>query len=256
MHGWVTLRFDLPPSQLLDLREEEPMAAAETLRTHWGIGTRPIEHLIKLLESKGVRVFCLAEQHRHVDAFSCWREQVPYIFLNTYKSAERSRFDAAHELGHLVMHMHGAISGRDVERDADQFASAFLIHRGDLIGNLGRVSSVAQLVSAKRRWGVSVAALARTAFDARLISEWHYKDLCRQISTLGYRSTEPVSMEREKSVLWRMVFDQLWKDGVTKQTIASELHIPLDEIESLIGELVTQQAPKPQADRPVLKIVS
>jgi hypothetical protein len=57
-------------------------------------------------------------------------------------------------------------------------------------------------------------------------------------------------------VLWRMVFDQLWKDGVTKQTIASELHIPLDEIESLIGELVTQQAPKPQADRPVLKIVS
>ena len=96
LHGWVTLRFDLPPSQLLDLREEEPMAAAETLRTHWGIGTRPIEHLIKLLESKGVRVFCLAEQHRHVDAFSCWREQVPYIFLNTYKSAERSRFDAAH----------------------------------------------------------------------------------------------------------------------------------------------------------------
>lgn len=57
---------------------------------------------------------------------------------------------------------------------------------------------------------------------------------------LGYRSTEPVSMEREKSVLWRMACYQLWKDGVTKQTIASELHIPLDEIESLIGQLVTQ----------------
>lgn len=256
LHGWVTQRFELPPAQVLDLRDEEPLAAAETLRSHWGIGTRPIENLIKLLESKGVRVFCLAEQHKHVDAFSCWRDEVPYIFLNTFKSAERSRFDAAHELGHLVMHIHGAISGRDVERDADQFASAFLIHRGDLIGNLGRVSSVAQLVSAKRRWGVSVAALARTAFDANLISDWHYRDLCRQISVLGYRSTEPASMEREKSVLWRMVFDQLWKDGVTKQTIASELHIPLDEIESLIGELVTQQPPRLKADRPVLKIVS
>jgi len=255
LHGWVTQRFDLPPPQLLDLRDEEPLAAAETLRSQWGIGARPIEHLIKLLESKGVRVFCLAEQHKHVDAFSCWRDQVPYIFLNTFKSAERSRFDAAHELGHLVMHMHGAISGRDVERDADQFASAFLIHRGDLIGNLGRISALSQLVSAKRRWGVSVAALARTAFDANLISDWHYRDLCRQISVLGYRSAEPAGMEREKSVLWRMVFDQLWKDGATKQTIASELQIPLDEIESLIGELVTQQPPKPKADRPVLKIV-
>ena len=115
---------------------------------------------------------------------------------------------------------------------------------------------MAQLVSAKRRWGVSVAALARTAFDAKLISDWHYRDLCRQISMLGYRSTEPASIEREKSVLWRMVFDQLWKDGFTKQTIASELRIPLDEIESLIGELVTQQPPKPKAERPVLKIVS
>ena len=255
LHGWVAQRFDLPPAQLLDLRDEEPLAAAETLRGHWGIGTRPIEHLIKLLESKGVRVFSLAEQHKHVDAFSCWRDQVPYIFLNTFKSAERSRFDAAHELGHLVMHMHGAISGRDVERDADQFASAFLIHRGDLIGNLGRVNSVAQLVSAKRRWGVSVAALARTAFDAKLISDWHYRDLCRQISTLGYRSTEPVGMEREKSVLWRMVFDQLWRDGVTKQTMATELRMPLDEIESLIGELITQPPPKLKIEKPVLKIV-
>lgn len=256
LHHWVTQRFDLPPSQLLDLRDEEPLAAAETLRSYWGIGARPIEHLIKLLESKGVRVFCLAEQHKHVDAFSCWRDQVPYIFLNTFKSPERSRFDAAHELGHLVMHMHGAISGRDVERDADQFASAFLVHRGDLIGSLGRVRSVEQLVTAKRRWGVSVAALARTAFDANLISDWHYRDLCRQISALGYRSNEPASMEREKSVLWRMVFDQLWKDGVTKQTIASQLHIPLDEIESLIGHLVTQQPSKSKTDRPILKIVS
>lgn len=256
LHHWVTQRFDLPPSQLLDLRDEEPLAAAETLRSYWGIGARPIEHLIKLLESKGVRVFCLAEQHKHVDAFSCWRDQVPYIFLNTFKSPERSRFDAAHEVGHLVMHMHGAISGRDVERDADQFASAFLVHRGDLIGSLGRVRSVEQLVTAKRRWGVSVAALARTAFDANLISDWHYRDLCRQISALGYRSNEPASMEREKSVLWRMVFDQLWKDGVTKQTIASQLHIPLDEIESLIGHLVTQQPSKSKTDRPILKIVS
>lgn len=259
LHAWVAARFELPAVQLLDLRDEDPIAAAEALRSHWGIGAKPIEHMIKLLESKGVRVFSLAEQHKQVDAFSCWRGNVPYIFLNTFKSAERSRFDAAHELGHLVLHIHGVTNGgRDVEREADIFASAFLINRGDLIGHLGRVSALSQLVLAKKRWGVSVAALARTAFDAGLISDWHYRDLCKQISHLGYRTSEPQGLEREKSVLWKMVFDELWKDGITKDRIAAELHIPLDEIESLVGELVTQAPPPPMPGnkRPVLKIVS
>jgi hypothetical protein len=55
-----------------------------------------------------------------------------------------------------------------------------------------------------------------------------------------------------------MVFDELWKDGITRDRIAAELHIPLDEIESLVGELVTQPPPPPMPGdkRPVLKIVS
>lgn len=259
LHAWVAERFHLPPAQLLDLRDEDPIAAAEALRSHWGMGTKPVEHMVKLLESKGVRVFALSEQHKHVDAFSCWRNDVPYIFLNTFKSAERSRFDAAHELGHLVLHIHGTTNGsRDVERDADMFASAFLISRGDLIGHLGRVNSLAQLVTAKKRWGVSVSALARTAFDAKLISDWHYRDLCRQISQLGYRTSEPQGLQREKSILWRMVFDQLWKDGIARHRIAAELHVPLDEIESLVGELVTQSAPAPNPSekKPALTLVS
>jgi Zn-dependent peptidase ImmA (M78 family)/DNA-binding XRE family transcriptional regulator len=259
LHAWVANKFDMPTAQLLDLRDEDPLAAAEALRSHWGIGTRPIEHMVKLLESKGVRVFALSEQHKHVDAFSCWKGETPYIFLNTFKSAERSRFDAAHELGHLVLHIHGATNGnRDVEREADVFASAFLINRGDLIGHLGRVSSLSQLVVAKKRWGVSVSALARTAFDAKLISDWHYRDLCKQISHMGYRTSEPQGIPREKSVLWRMIFDQLWKDGITRHRIAAELHMPLDEVESLVGELVTQTpiASKQNDQKPVLTIVS
>lgn len=256
LHDWVASRFDLPVPDLLDLRDEEPNAAADALRGHWGIGAKPVDHMVKLLESKGVRVFALAEQHKHVDAFSCWHEGVPFIFLNTFKSSERSRFDAAHELGHLSLHVHGASGGRDVEREADQFASAFLIHRGDLISHLPRVTSLHQLVAAKRRWGVSVAALARTAFDAKLISDWHYRDLCKQMSMLGYRSTEPEGLTREKSVLWRMVFEALWKDGVTREAVAKELRVPTDEIEALVGELVTQtptQAPPRQ--KPALKVV-
>ncbi|MEU8739183.1 ImmA/IrrE family metallo-endopeptidase [Streptomyces halstedii] len=52
-----------------------------------------------------------------VDAFAVWREGVPFVFLNTQKSAERGRFDAAHEFGHLVMHgSEHACSGPEAER--------------------------------------------------------------------------------------------------------------------------------------------
>ena len=255
LHDWIADRFTLPEPLLLDLRDEEPGAAADALRSHWGIGTKPIEHMVKLLEAKGVRVFALAEQHKNVDAFSCWHNGVPFVFLNTFKSAERSRFDAAHELGHLVLHIHGANGSRDVEREADGFASAFLIHRGDLIGHLQRVHSLSQLLVAKKRWGVSVAALARTAFDADLISDWHYRDLCKQMSMLGYRSKEPDGLPREKSVLWRMVFEALWKEGVTRASVAKALHVPPEEIEALVGELVTAQPMVSPRERPKLFIV-
>lgn len=254
---WVTKRFDLPKPEMLDLRDENPLAAADALRGFWGIGSKPIQSMIKLLESKGIRVFSLSEQHKNVDAYSCWKDGVPYIFLNTFKSAERSRFDAAHELGHLVLHIHGASGNRDVEKEADSFASAFLIHRGDLISNMPHVNSLSQLVKAKQRWGVSVAALARTAFDSKLISDWNYRELCKQMSILGYRSKEPNGQAREKSVLWKMVFEELWKEGITRASVARELKVPFDEIEGLVGELVAESPPipYPAGQRPALKAV-
>jgi len=255
IHDWIASRFTLPQPQLLDLRHEDPLAAADAMRSHWGIGTKPIAHMIKLLEAKGVRVFALAEQHKNVDAFSCWHGEIPFIFLNTFKSAERSRFDAAHELGHLGLHVHGGNAGRDVEREADIFASAFLVHRGDLISHIGRVKSLDQLVIAKKRWGVSVAALARTAFNSGLLSDWHYRDLCRHMSMLGYRTNEPNGIAREKSVLWRMVFGELWKEGITRENVAKALSIPVGEVEALIGELIAEDHAAIPRQRPQLSVV-
>jgi len=238
LDDWVTARFNLPQPNLLDLRDEDPETAAIALRRHWGIGSKPIPHLLKLLEAKGVRVFALAECNKNVDAFSCWRNEIPYVFLNTFKSAERSRFDTAHEIGHLVLHLHGGTSGREVEREADQFASAFLIPRDDFVSHVPMVHSLEQLITHKSRWGVSVAALARTAFDSGVLSDWHYRELCKQISYRGYRTKEPFPMKREESVLWKKVFGELWKDRLTKDHVASQLGVPNDEITSLLGGLL------------------
>jgi Zn-dependent peptidase ImmA (M78 family)/DNA-binding XRE family transcriptional regulator len=256
LDDWVTERFNLPAPDLIDLRDESPAAAAAALRDHWGIGSKPIPHMTRLLEAKGIRVFSLSEKNKNVDAFSCWRGNTPYIFLNTFKSAERSRYDAGHELGHLVLHIHGANSQRDVEREADQFASAFLVPREDLISNMSRVSSLNYLITAKERWGVSVAALARNAFEAGLVSDWHYRDLCKTMSTLGYRTKEPNTRSREESVLWKKVFESLWKERLTKDHVARKLCLPSDEIESLLsglyGDVTIQEG---QRRPPVLRAV-
>lgn len=254
-NDWASSKFNLPDPDIPELRTEDPETAAAAIRRHWRIGFKPIPNLVKLLEAKGIRVFTLAEG-KDVDAFSFWRDGTPYIFLNTLKSAERSRFDAAHELGHLLLHVHSYHEGREVEREADQFASHFLIPREDLISNLTRAISLNQLIIAKARWGVSVATLARTSHDAGLISDWNYRELCKQISERGYRKTEPESRPRESSVLWKKVLEELWKERFTKERIASELKLPLDEVDSLLrGVLGENQNPEREKAAPSLRLV-
>lgn len=51
----------------------------------------------------------------------------PFVFLNTQKSAERSRVDACHESGRLLLHWRGSLRGQEYEREADRFASALLM---------------------------------------------------------------------------------------------------------------------------------
>ncbi len=259
LDDWVTQRFHLPAPDILDLRDETPTSAAAALRRHWGLGYKPIPNVIRLLESKGVRIFSLAENNQNVDAFSTWRNGIPYVFLNTFKSAERSRFDAAHELGHLVMHLHGEQSGREVEREADQFASAFLAQRDDLIAHLPHIRSLKQLVSRKDRWGISVSALARAAYDAGLVSDWYYRDLCKEISYRGYRKNEPRPMERDYSLLWKKVLETLWSDRITKEHVADELGLPDDEVESLIGGVLPSSnvvGERQDEQRPLLRTVT
>lgn len=255
INDWVQDRFNLPEPNFIDLRKEGPKVAAHALRKYWGIGEKPIPNMIKLLEAKGARVFSLSESNSNLDAYSCWRNGVPYVFLNTYKSAERSRFDAAHELGHLVLHIHGENKGREVEREADQFASAFLIPRGDLVSQVPRGLTLTKLVSLKHRWGVSVPALARAIYDTQLISDWSYREFCKQISQKGYRTSEPEPRERESSVVWKKILESLWSEKLTKRDIASDLGIPEDEVEALIGGLYGGVDTSPRSEKPLLSLV-
>jgi Zn-dependent peptidase ImmA (M78 family) len=247
---WVSERFTLPEPDILDLgHERNPVAAARMLRQHWAIGEKPIGNMIKLLESKGARVFSLAEDTKNVDAFSCWRNNEPYIFLNTYKSSERSRFDAAHELAHLVLHRHGGPQGRKAETEANNFASAFLMPQADLMSVIPYVSSVDQIIQAKKRWGVAAVALAYRLNKLGLMTEWQYIQINRQ-----YRTSEPDGIPAERSTVWQMILTDLWKDGLSRSHIAQQLLLPDEELENLLFGLVGDTA-QPERQKPTLRAV-
>ena len=195
---WINERFNLPDAELLDLgQERDPATAARTLRQFWSIGEKPIGNMIKLLESKGIRVFSLAENTKNVDAFSCWRNDEPYVFLNTFKTTERSRFDAAHELAHMVLHKHGGPQqGRQAEVEANAFASAFLMPHADVVATIPYVTSVDQIVTAKKRWGVAAVALAYRLNKMNRITDWLYVQVNRR-----YRTKEPDGLPPERSTV-------------------------------------------------------
>jgi Zn-dependent peptidase ImmA (M78 family)/DNA-binding XRE family transcriptional regulator len=231
---WVERRFELPPAALPDLRHEgDPETAAAALRQHWELGQQPIKNLVHMLESKGVRVFSLSIDALALDAFSMWKDSVPLIFLNTRKSAEHSRFDAAHELGHLVLHRHAAPNGREAEREADAFASAFLMPRGSVLAHAPRFATLEQLIRLKRLWTVSLSALTYRLHALRLLSDWHYRSLCIEISKRGFRKTEPDEAPRESSQVLAKVFAALRTEGLTKYDIAGQIGVHPSEIDQL-----------------------
>jgi Zn-dependent peptidase ImmA (M78 family) len=234
LDSWIQERFVLPQLDLPDFgRDMGPEAAAQALRLHWGLGETPIKNMTHLLESKGVRVYSLAIDAREVDAFSTWWNCRAFVFLNTQKSAEHSRFDAAHELGHLVLHRHGAANGQDAEKEANAFASAFLMPLNSILATQLRFPTLDALIRIKKHWGVSVAALNYRLHSAGLTTEWINRNLCIQIATAGYRTAEPQSMSRETSQILEKVFRGLREEGIGKSVVARDLCVNLQEIEEL-----------------------
>ena len=89
LSDWVEREFRLPKPNILDLSyETDPEAAARALRQFWSLGEKPIGDVLGLLEVNGLRVFSLKEDTSLVDAFSFWRNERPFVFLNNFKTAE------------------------------------------------------------------------------------------------------------------------------------------------------------------------
>ena len=241
---WIEQRFELPEPSVPDLREFEPETAAQVLRTEWSKGERPIRNMVEILEAHGVCVFSLPVDSSAVDAFSTWHHGRPIVFLNPMKSAERGRMDAAHELGHLTLHKHGGgPRNRYAEMEADRFGSAFLMPAGDVLAHAPRGITTTTILNMKHRWGVSAIALVYRLKILNILSEWHYRTLCIELSKMGYRRNEPEGRARDTSQVLAKVLGILREKGIPRSAVAKELRIDLAELDSLLVGLVIASMP-------------
>lgn len=180
--SYLHRHVDLPPVAVPDLPvtpeagAAEIEAVAETCRQQFRLGSGPLAGVVPMLENIGCIVSrCLANCDSE-SACSHWGDGMPCILLSD-ESVGRTRFDAAHELGHLVMHrglapeaLGDGETHRILEQQADRFARAFLMP-SRTFGREVWAPTVDALVALRKEWNCPVAVMITRcgeigAFDA------------------------------------------------------------------------------------------
>ena len=236
---WLSERFHGPKIDVPSCESESAEAAADAVRRSWSLGDRPVGNVIHLLESRGVRVFSLVEGTRRLDAFATWHDHAPFTFLNTTKSAERGRFDLAHELGHLAMHKGvETIRNRNFESDADRFGGAFLMPASGIYARTPRRATLDFVMTEKHHWGVPAMAYVYRLHELGLLSDWHYRSYCIELTKLGYRLDEPDGGANESSLLLAKIFELLRDQQINRSHVAQALNFTEREVDQLVFGLM------------------
>jgi len=209
----LSARLNLPAAKLpaislptspAEISDEMIEEAATTTRRHWGLGDGPITNVVWLLENNGIVVARGAFSEKRMDSFSTWElaDQRPMIFLSTDKaSAVRSRWDAAHELAHLLLHNGFPVtswsSATEVsvrESQAHRFAGAFLLPEEPFCEEVVQ-PDLDVFATLKRRWLVSIQAQIIRARDLGLLTDAAEVRLWRNLARRRWRTREPMDDE-------------------------------------------------------------
>jgi Zn-dependent peptidase ImmA (M78 family)/DNA-binding XRE family transcriptional regulator len=190
---------NVPEYDIEDFGEDGIDEIAERVRSDWGLGLGPISNVLALLETNGILACRYEMTGEKVEAFSFWNGARPFIFMASEKKAGvRSRFDLAHELGHLVMHRHidsaeieDKVALKEVERQADRFAGAFLLPKHSFPNEVF-TPRLDAFVDLKSRWRVSMQAMIYRCADLGIFDEYQILNMRKQMSFRKWRTQEPL----------------------------------------------------------------
>jgi Zn-dependent peptidase ImmA (M78 family)/transcriptional regulator with XRE-family HTH domain len=224
---------------------DELEAIATATRRHWGLGDGPIANVIALFETHGLVVTRFELGSDQIDAFSCWISKKPHVFLGSDKrSCCRSRFDAAHELCHILLHRDIAQEDIDdrrvrerIEREANLFAGAFLLPQPAMFREFYS-TRMNHLIGLKKRWKASIQAIAHRAKNLEIIDEDQYILFRKSISFHKWNKSEPLDDEIPlEQPQWLLKCWELFvkRRGIQEMDTAEEIGFTLDLVVRLFG---------------------
>lgn len=218
---------------------------AAEVRRAWNMQQGPVGSVVKLLEAHGAVVYHLHATSSKLDAFSRWMDARPVVVLSQDKNdAGRSRFDASHELGHLVMHPEARAADKVYEAQAHKFAAAFLMPREDILSELPARADWKRFIALKATWGVSIQALLRRARDLEVMTEYSYKRAVVELNRMGWRTDEPGALPVvERPSMLPNAFSLLAAHGITADQIARQARLHGPRVEALFAAQLTSTKP-------------
>ncbi|WP_374672612.1 XRE family transcriptional regulator [Acidovorax temperans] len=228
------------------ITNEDIEKAACECRDLWRLGRSAIQDLALAVEGAGVIVVREETGIAQIEGLSAWSEALgrPLILLSADKNnGYRSRFDLAHEVGHLVLHRHiqrttDNARHKLMEAQAHRFAGAFLLPAETFASEVHVPPTLDDLLLQKRRWGVSAAAIIMRLTALELLDDDGTLILHKRRSARWGGKSEPGDEDRrpEQPRLLRRTIDLLVEEKVMPlDAIPRHIGLAAGDVEALAG---------------------
>ena len=222
--------LDLPEIDIdIDLNKKENIEdIAIKVRNYWGLGNQPVENMVNLLENKGVIVSTLNVGKKTIDAFTQVhrinnKEKYCVVLSNDKQSVARRNFDAAHELGHIILHKNiekleelSSEEQKKLEDQANSFAAAFLLPKNEFFNELKDPLNLEFYKELKKKWKVSIAAMVMRARQLERINNSQYIELVKSMNYRKWRTREPLDNQwkLQETILFKKSIDMLKNSNI------------------------------------------
>jgi len=206
-----------------DLREAEKIAA--DVRQNWGLGDYPIASVTTLLEEKGWYVV-QSPGDEDFDGLSGFVEPVgrPFAVSRRGISLDRMRLNLLHEAGHAYI---TSDDPKLAEKAAFRFAAALLLPENRVYEEVGRIRStftLSELVLLKKKYGISMQAMAYRFLDLGVISRSYFSLFFSWINQRGFKVDEPgseqLNFQEEPTIFRSQVLRALSEGLITEADYA------------------------------------
>lgn len=262
-------------SEFLNSDEIDYDAIAQKVREYWGISKKPIEDFPYLLEKNGIIVASYPVSQDNIDAYSQkinidGQDKFIIVLSDDKNSAVRSNFDAAHELGHILLHDWNLdleeLSREDFkkqEKQANNFAAAFLLPKETFLKDVSLYPrDLKYYIELKRKWKVSISAMLIRANKLGVINDNQYQYLMKQMAFNKWRQNEPldnVIIKQEPILLSKSIEMLIGNNVFNAQELLDELaenniSMKADEVEKLLK--LPEGTLSPREERNIASIVN